>query len=259
MAILENSLLPKYSKQLLFYKRFIDDVIGIWLDTENSAMEWDRFKEDINDPRFELQWEISELSNTVDYMDLTISICKQKDCDDALQKKNNLHLYIPPKSCHPPGLLTGMVHGMINRIFTLCSSETDRSSKVLAFFGHLQRRGYEHSKLRPIFKNAIQKHLRPKPTPHTGQRNMNAEKSIFFHIPWHPQNPASFEIQKLWKMTVSEPSNLRPLSEVLNQHGYKTGLSRLIVAYSRALNLGNLLSYRDMSKTDGPPTSAFMD
>ena len=36
-----------------------------------------------------------------------------------------LYLYLPPHSCHAPGVLTGLVFGMILRIHRLCSKEED--------------------------------------------------------------------------------------------------------------------------------------
>jgi hypothetical protein len=36
-------LLPRYTNQLLFFKRFIDDGIGVWLDTPDDPLAWKRF------------------------------------------------------------------------------------------------------------------------------------------------------------------------------------------------------------------------
>jgi hypothetical protein len=42
----ENSLiLQKYQHQLLYYKRYIDDIVGIWLpDSENDSAIWENLK-----------------------------------------------------------------------------------------------------------------------------------------------------------------------------------------------------------------------
>ena len=47
----ETNFLPKHNKHVIFYKRFIDDVFGIWLPHPNpqtDARLWDRFKNSMN-------------------------------------------------------------------------------------------------------------------------------------------------------------------------------------------------------------------
>ena len=49
VGILEiQTLLKKYGAQLLFFKRFIDDVIEIWLPDPNKPDTWERFFDDLN-------------------------------------------------------------------------------------------------------------------------------------------------------------------------------------------------------------------
>eukprot|EP00956_Cyclotella_meneghiniana_P035928 scaffold119601_cov26-Cyclotella_meneghiniana.AAC.2 len=45
-AIHENEMLKKWSERVPFYKRFIDDVFGIWLTHDDPAQDkllWDEF------------------------------------------------------------------------------------------------------------------------------------------------------------------------------------------------------------------------
>ena len=66
-------------------------------------------------------------------MDMTITINKSNKIETTLfEKKLNLHLYIPPHSAHPLGLLPGIVYSTLFQIFTLCSSDKD---KVVEFWG----------------------------------------------------------------------------------------------------------------------------
>ena len=60
MALSENQFLPHHNR-LIFYRRFIDDVIGIWR-WDGEQEKWDYFKRKLNNPFFELQWEISDLT-----------------------------------------------------------------------------------------------------------------------------------------------------------------------------------------------------
>eukprot|EP00956_Cyclotella_meneghiniana_P024221 scaffold48325_cov40-Cyclotella_meneghiniana.AAC.3 len=50
-AIHENEMLKKWSKRVPFYKRFIDDVFGIWLTHDDPAQDkllWDEFCADMD-------------------------------------------------------------------------------------------------------------------------------------------------------------------------------------------------------------------
>ena len=122
---------------MIFYRRFIDDVIGIWCPNNNheqDALEWDNFKNKMN--AFPgLTWEFSEREKTIDFMDMTISINKSNKIETTLfEKRLNLHLYIPHHSAHPPGLLPGIVYGTLFRIFTLCSDNEDKLQRTKVFF-----------------------------------------------------------------------------------------------------------------------------
>ena len=54
-----------------------------------------------------------------------------------------------------------------------------------------------------------------------------------------------------------EPKGEEKLSDVRNIDDQRIGLERMIVAYSRTPNLGNLLSYRNLEKIRGRPVSSF--
>ena len=70
----------------------------------------------------------------VDFMDMTITINNSNMIDTTLfEKRLNLHLYIPPHSADPPGLLPGIVYSTLFRIFTLCSCETDKLQRTKVF------------------------------------------------------------------------------------------------------------------------------
>ena len=140
-GIHEEKILPHHSQCVIYYQRFIDDVIGIWCPNKNpklDALEWNAFKNKMN--AFPgLTWEFSEPSKTINFMDMTVTINKSNEIDTTLfEKRLNLLLYIPPPSAHPPGLLP-----WVCRIFTLCSSETDKIQRTKVFFKCLIARGYK--------------------------------------------------------------------------------------------------------------------
>ena len=101
-----------------------------------------------------LTWEFNKPSNKVDFMDSTISIHNGKITTSLFEKTLNVHLYIPPHSAHPPGLLPGIVHSTLFRIFTLCSDPNDQILRN--FFLN----GYKHevtksNQIKPLFLKTI--------------------------------------------------------------------------------------------------------
>jgi hypothetical protein len=152
-ALKELDLLPKFEDNLALYKRFIDDVLGLWLpkDPATDAERWEEFIAQMNCPVFGLEWVVSPRSMEVHYMDLNIKIQGNKILTSSFEKASNHHLYIPPHSSHPPGLLPGMVHGMLYRIHTLCTNDEDKRCRTIQFFRHLQVRGYSPTTLHPYY------------------------------------------------------------------------------------------------------------
>ena len=253
-GIHEEDFLQTWKPNLITYKRFLDDVFGIWIPTNpfTKNEDWQLFKQTMNNESFGLEWEFSELTNSVDFMDITITINEKKQIVTTLyQKPTNLHLYIPPHSAHPPGLLTGIIHGTVHRIRNICTSKDDQNKHLKEFLNNLRARGYNTSQLLPIFKQAI------KANKDTDKQKEN-NKKVFLHIRFHPNAPPAQELQKAWTQCIANPMYKKPLADVKNRHGKRIGQHRLIVAYNRNPNLSNLLSYKNIEKF-GTSISSFCD
>ena len=66
-------LLRKYWKNILFYKRAIDDVIIVWIPDKENTSAFENFKDDLNN-QCALTWTSTKLAKSVDFLDLTITI-----------------------------------------------------------------------------------------------------------------------------------------------------------------------------------------
>lgn len=238
-AIHEHIILPKYNRNLLFYKRYIDDIFGIWIPDKDSDIPditlWHNFCRDLTFHR--LRWTVSSRLASVDFMDLTISIKNCRIHTTLYEKALNLYLYIPPHSAHPPGVLTGIVLGNVYRIQTLCSDHTDIQALLRTFYQRLRARGYKPTTLRPLFQRAISKHaLQQDNSTHlisSNELQTTSSASVFFHLQFNPGDPKSHHIQTCWKRYVLHPPYESHLSQLRNKSGAPIDVSRLIVAYSR--------------------------
>jgi hypothetical protein len=256
----EDVILDRFKDNLLIYRRFIDDVLGIWLCHPDPAIDerlWTEFQT-LVDEFHGLTWEFTPRGYSCDFMDLTIRIEEGRIHTTLYEKKMNLYLYIPPHSAHPPGVLTGLIMGNVMRMHTLCSCPLDVKSKLQLFYHRLMARGYNNEDILPIFEKAI---TNARAYVKRGARKAIEDGSnrLFFHIQFHPNDPPSSAIQKHWRLHMCNPPSEAPLPFVRNHRNVPTDIDQLTVAYSRPPNLGNLLSYRRLDKLNGPKVSSFFD
>jgi len=100
-------ILPTWLHGLPSLWRFIDDKLGIWTGSEE---EFQLFSYS------QLIWTSSRLTSSINYLDITITIEESgKISTKTFQKPTNLHLYIPPASAHPPGVLKSLIFGNLQQ------------------------------------------------------------------------------------------------------------------------------------------------
>ncbi|KAL7518906.1 hypothetical protein ACHAWF_000202, partial [Thalassiosira exigua] len=110
VALHKEAEILRWLKICVYYLcRFINDGFGIWIhhpDPATDAELWQEFQAAVNNGG--LRWEFTRRSRSVNFMDVTIYIGNDRLETDLYEKKLALHLYIPPHSCHAPGVLTGL-------------------------------------------------------------------------------------------------------------------------------------------------------
>ena len=115
-------LLEKYEASLAFFKRFIDDGIGVWIPNSDDPLAWPNFFEALNSWG-KLKWTCDGHVNSLVFLDLRIAIGPDRHLlFETYQKPMNLYLYIPPGSSHPKNMLRGLVLGR------LCAYQLQNSS-----------------------------------------------------------------------------------------------------------------------------------
>jgi hypothetical protein len=256
----ENKILPHFRQRLAYYKRYIDDVFGIWICHPDPAVDahlWQRFQRRLNGWHG-LKWITSPRCNQVVFLDLTITLRASKLHYVLYEKPLNLHLYLPPRSAHAPGVLYGLIAGSIYRSKTLCSSPADADLIIKKFWRQLRARGYPASTLLPLFEKALNRKPAPVLPTEPASASPPPAPLWLFKQTFHPQDPPSSAIRNAWQRTVAEPAFSKPLHLVDLNHT-PIGERRFIVCYRRAPNLGNLLSYRKLLPNSGPPVSSFLE
>jgi hypothetical protein len=143
-------------KYLMFYKRFIDDGFAGWLQDEDprtNTNSWNDFKARLN--TMGLSWTFKSPRKKLNFINMTIQMEGDKLITTIYAKALALSQYIPPNSCHPPRVFTGLIFGQILRIYQLhsCSKAIDKELSI--FHTHLLNHGYTSNKLLPLFKKGI--------------------------------------------------------------------------------------------------------
>lgn len=254
-ALHEAKIVPLYP-ELILYRRFIDDGFGIWVpDPDGSRtddnLRWQTFQQQFSSYG-KLSWEFSARVPTVDFLDLTIYVNEERVETRLFEKALNLYLYLPSHSAHPPGVLKGLITGMLLRIQRLTTQPTLRSTAVQNFYTRLRARGYSPETLLPLFRSSP-----ANSRPHILNRCTNGNLPLFLHIPFHPCDPPSNVLQRSFREKLLHPPGEPLLPNLRNKRGVAVGVERFIIAYHRPRNLGNLLAPRRFN-TGASPVSSYI-
>jgi hypothetical protein len=267
----ENSLKDKY-EEIVFFKRYIDDIFGIWVPRyPNDNDRWQQFQNDCN--KFgKLRWEFTQRSLQTVFLDLHITLNDNGTISTALyEKPENHYLYLPAFSNHPPGVLKGLVYGMIYRTLRLSSSPSAQQTDINNLLIRLLARGYEQKFLIKLINKAYNsiKYKLLHPNDSTTTQGSTQEdgivahteddKKVFFHLDYHPNDPPASFIQNLFYDFIYYQTGLPNLPDLLKPGTReKIHINRFIVCYHRFPNVGNMCSPRKLKKEDGPLVSTYV-
>eukprot|EP00957_Ditylum_brightwellii_P103411 7879626-Ditylum_brightwellii.AAC.1 len=145
-GIFEFLILRRFRNNLLLFKQYLDNIIMLW--RHHAALidgrDFQAFKVLLNN-WYGLEWEIDELSEQVNFMDLLISI--ENGCIEATLYEKPLPMYqfIPPHSVHPPSIVTGIIFGQLHHINHLCTETTNKKTLIAKFYRRLLLHGYKQN------------------------------------------------------------------------------------------------------------------
>jgi hypothetical protein len=171
----------------------------------------------------------SDLTDSVIFLDLTVSINKQGTIERTTYiKPKNLHLYIPAMSAHPPGCLKGTIFGNLIRYWNQNINISDYKSLVQAFSIHPQARGHSITEIDKtmleaathIENKSIEKMNRP------NKETLTSTKTLSIHWQYHPYGVDRTVLHRLYDETLKRCD----------------GFDAMTVCYSRPKNLRDILT-----------------
>ena len=240
-----HTIIPKYGHLLLYFKRYIDDIYGVWI---GNKLEWTSFSNDLNNFGI-LKWDITEIfpSKSVNFLDMTLSINFNRIISRTYQKKMNLHLYIPPASEHSPCNIKGIIFSLVQRYFKQNTFLTDFVHFVGLLYYRLILRGWDRPTITNHILEATSKVEKQSPlTAHSLNKDESLENILILHFNYH-------------KDGISRPMIRSIYNKHLGTHCHEdANIERTIVAYSRPKNIGDFVTKAKLHQAPGKNASTIL-
>ena len=247
-AVHENgTLLENFQLNLLLFRRFIDDIFGIWIPLGDDTTTWKAFKDDTNNFGI-LTWDFEEPSDCVNFLDLTISIEDSRIVTKTYQKSMNLYQYIMPQSNHPPRMMKGIIYSLMRNYHRQNTKFEDYRKMARLHFQRHADRGWDKKlvkswiiaadeKIQATFKDPVPIHA-PAPNPDLDER-------LFIHFEYHKNDIPKSQVRRIYDQTCKDL-----FQEAL-------GVEQLTIAYSRSMNLQELLTKGKLHQAAGQEASKY--
>ena len=260
-AVHENGkLIPTYESNLLLFVRYIDDIFGIWIDTAESPNAWNNFIADTNDFGI-LTWDFEQVGSSVNFLDLTITIEGTKVTTKTYQKALNLYQYIMPSSAHPPGMMRGVISGLLKTYRRQNTYRSDYNKIAIETFKRHVARGWNRATMKEYILTADAKLTEglttkpptslptslpslPSPNP-TAEPELTNHERIFLHWEYHPNDIPRKNVRTIYNNTCKEL-----FEDAL-------GIKQTTIAYSRPKNLKDVLTKAKLYQAPGREASKF--
>ena len=151
-----ESLFISNNASLLLYRRFIDDVIAIFIKSPGlTPSVSDSFFDNLNKLAPNIKWtrDASQTGSAAVFLDLAISIdVHNKWVTRTNEKLLNCYSYVAGTSCHPESTVKGILTGLVGKYFKQHSNESDFTEICKRLLYRLHVRGYSKHLLQHIFE-----------------------------------------------------------------------------------------------------------
>ncbi len=271
------------SGRLLFYRRFLDDIIAHARD-QSSA---DELAQCMNTLHPKIRFEFETHPTRAHFLDLEVFIGPRFEASGVFdlrvfQKKMNLYLYIPYTSYHTAAAKRAFILTELQRYIRNSSSWDDYVALKHVFYQRLRDRGYPAQFLEPVFNSVyyedrafflgtrrLPSHvddMRPVPRSACLQRRVNAHSTVdeariqplTFIIPYTPLSdrlPTRAILLTYWelmKLAVADST----LPRVVIAYRSEPSILRLLVHSKSLAESGGRASSRcgGQAATPGTPT-----
>ena len=181
---LEEQIFLAYKDPLpAFFKRFIDDCLGIAICCKEDLLKFITFVGNFN-PAINFTHEISE--STLPFLDIQISITDSKCLDTTVHyKTTDSHSYLTFTSSHPKATKESIPYSQFLRLRRLCSTEKEFSQQADIMASFMKNRGYPDNIVTEAILRA--KHVPRRKALETTSKDQSKDRTILTLV-YHPHN-----------------------------------------------------------------------
>lgn len=148
-------------KNILLFKRYIDDIIIIYNNQDNTLPQTLKQLHETYQP-LEITTKIGQQKITYLDTDLTIDYIHHKINTQLHIKPTSNKNYIPPTSLHPKPMLQNIIFNDFLRTNRLCNNQTDLLKHETTILQKATIAGYKKDKIRQLQRTARLKHQKQK-------------------------------------------------------------------------------------------------
>ena len=148
MDYIETEFLKSQEIKPWLWKRFIDDIIFIWTDTEENL---DKFWEDLNKFYTNLRFTNEKSREKINFLDVVIKIKEGKISANLFCKPTYGNQCLHYDSCHAEHIKRSIVFSQTLPLKRVCCEKRDLDSSVGNLREYFRKRGY----LEQLIKNQI--------------------------------------------------------------------------------------------------------
>ena len=233
MAEWERTVFPKCSKWPLLYKRYLDDIFGVWPYSKEDFLI---FIDTLNTHHDTIKVKSNLQSEVIEFLDTQVYFFEEGPSrrlgTKVYFKPTDTHALLHRSSFHPRHTFRGIVKSQLIRFHRICTRSEDVQVATKVLFDVLKTRGYSRSFLRDIRVEVEQSVCVGARTDVQPNCNIVPFVSTFSH--------AAVNINKSIKDNFLELQSFIPeLSEF-----------KIISAYKRNKNLQDLLVHATLKDTN---------
>ena len=244
-AIHEDFLLAKYKDDILLYKRFIDDMFGIWI---GSNLHYAQFQVD-TDNFGSLRWDFEPLGPEKNFLDLTISIGRHGEIlTRTYQKPINLYHYLPPHSAHAPHIMKGVIYSLLRQYKRQNTLESDYIKQAKLLFQRLVARGWDPNVIKQYtLKADTRLRSTERNPPQIVEPPLTNKELAILHWTFHPNDISSKLIRRLYDVHCKAT-----FTKTL-------GIQQFTIALHAAPNISSVVTRAKLIQEHGKEASKYFD
>ncbi|MCP3929589.1 MAG: hypothetical protein GY705_10855, partial [Bacteroidetes bacterium] len=250
MGDFEDKYVYPYGDNIIFWKRFIDDIFCLFQGTEDQILAFIDFLNSWDD---KIQFTANYSQKEVPFLDILVKIENNQLTTDLYVKPTDSHNYLKFDSAHPAKCKQSIPYSQFLRVRRICSKLTDYDRHIKDMSTHFIRRGYPIDLLCPaaIKARRVDRNSLINPIVST-VKNKSAERSILVTTFDPKSDPLKEIVHNNWNL----------LGKSVTTH--KLHERNPLLAYRRPTNLKDLLvkancKRRNPKSTDNTQMKTFLE